>query len=88
MKIKKFTIIMIQILLILNALTVITISEGDEPIPVWPASVSSWILMDEDPTENGPGDDYRDVKQSPICSVRSSRCTKKPYSILQDYRRG
>ncbi len=26
--------------------------------PTWP---TSWILYDEDPTENGPNDDYRDV---------------------------
>ena len=59
MKTNKIIIGIIQMMLILNALTIIALSDEADDEPSWP---SSWILIDSDPDENGPNGDYRDVK--------------------------
>jgi uncharacterized repeat protein (TIGR01451 family)/uncharacterized repeat protein (TIGR02543 family) len=59
MKIKICAIALIQMLIIASLVGMTAIAEENEP--EWP---TSWILFDTDSTENGPGDDYRDVQDA------------------------
>ena len=59
---KISVISLIVMLLVSNAIVLfVTPAIADDDQPQWP---TSWILADEDPTENGPSDDYRDVNYS------------------------
>jgi len=60
MKIKIITISIVSMLVMFNIVVLFTTYvDADENQPQWP---TSWILIDTDPTENGPSDDYRDVQ--------------------------